>query len=117
MISSTFFFSDFQKGGFILELKQIDHGESKNHGLDTLGSILTDHGPKISKTGMILSRKARCLSLGIKILRIASGRFGLYVLGNHEILTLKFKPIFRVFGNGSLRVDPRVSKPRFPDSP
>ena len=46
--------------------------------------------------------------------RIPLGRFGLYQLGNHEIITLNFDP-FGPLGPRALRLDPRVPEPRFSD--
>ena len=51
---------------FLICRNQIDYEESENRSPETQGSILWDHGPKISKKGMILgslSCKVKSLSL------------------------------------------------------
>ena len=47
--------------------------------------------------------------------RIPRDRFGLYLIINHEIMTLKSLPFLRLMDPGALRIDPRVSGPLFSD--
>ena len=115
---------------------QSDHEESENRGHETQGSMFCNAGRiKSKKSKKYLGPKDIyfCLwnfniindALSSWALRIDlesldhdfCGRFGLYLLRNHEIMTLKFWPFLRYLGPGALRIDPRDSGPRFSDSP
>ena len=96
--------------GFIIGIIQIDHGESKNRVPKTLGSILRAPGSRLPKLSQnfkdlinpscfgtsrfyvfsiysVSDRKGQILSLEDHDFRIPRGRFGLYLLRNHEIMT------------------------------